>query len=86
MNEILTKMSCLLIFSSIFFFERYRLLSGSTLNHPSLVQSPTLDQRIKTVQCPKQFYSLFWGPSLSITDQDQGRDILGDTNPLRGQL
>ena len=46
------------------------LVSESVLSLPSLVQSQTPDQRIKTVQYPKQFFPLFWGPSLCITDQD----------------
>ena len=46
------------------------LVSGSVLSHPSLVQSQTPDQRIKTVQYPKQFFPFFGGPSLCITDQD----------------
>ena len=37
------------------------LVSGSVLSHPSLVQSQTPDQRLKTVQCPKQFFPLFLG-------------------------
>ena len=45
-------------------------LKGPALSLPSLIQSQTPDQCIKTVQCPKQFYLLFWGPSLCITDQD----------------
>ena len=35
----------------------------------------------KTVQWPKLFHLLFWGPSLCITDQDEGRDCLGDNAP-----
>ena len=31
-------------------------------------------------------FFFFWGPSLCITDPDWGRDCLGDTNPLKGQL
>ena len=46
------------------------LVSRSVLSHPSLVQSQIPDQRIKTVQYPKQFFPFFWGPSLCITDQD----------------
>ena len=46
------------------------LVSGSVLSLPSLVQSQTPDQRIKTVQYPKQFFPFFWGPNLCITDQD----------------
>ena len=38
---------------------------GPALSLPSLVQSLTPDQRIKTVQCPKQFYSLFWDQVLA---------------------
>ena len=38
-----------------------------------------------TVQSPKQFHSFLGGPGLCITDQDLGRDCLGDTNqPLKG--
>ena len=37
------------------------LVSRSVLSHPSLVQSQTPDQRLKTVQCPKQFFPLFLG-------------------------
>ena len=36
-------------------------LCRSAISHPSLVQSQTPDQRIKTVQCPKQFFPLFLG-------------------------
>ena len=35
------------------------LVSGSVLSLPSLVQSQTPDQRIKTVQYPKQFFPFF---------------------------
>ena len=63
-------MSFIFIFSLIFFLSDTDSLVGQTLDHPPLVQSPTLNQRIKTVQCPKHFYSLFWGPGLCITDQD----------------
>ena len=45
-------------------------LKRPALSLPSFVQIETPDQCIKTVQCPKQFYLLFWGPSLCITDQD----------------
>ena len=45
-------------------------LKGPALSLPSFVQIQTPDQCIKTVQCPKQFYLLFGGPSLCITDQD----------------
>ena len=55
-------------------------LSLDSFNHPSPVQSQTSDQHVKTVQNLKQFYPLFWGPSLCIIDQDQERDFLGDTN------
>ena len=37
------------------------LVSGSVLSLPSLVQSQTPDQRIRTVQYPKQFFPLFLG-------------------------
>ena len=37
------------------------LVSGSVLSLPSLVQSQTPDQCIKTVQYPKQFFPLFLG-------------------------
>ena len=59
---------------------------GPALSLPSLVQSQTSDQHVKTVQCPKQFYPFFWGLSLCITDQDQERYFLGDTNSLKGQV
>ena len=34
-------------------------LKGQLICLPSLVQSQTPDQHIKTVHCPKQFYPLF---------------------------
>ena len=37
-----------------------QLLCRSALSHPSLVQSQTPDQRIKTVQFPKCFILFFW--------------------------
>ena len=45
-------------------------LCRSALSHPSLVQSQTPDQRIKTAQFPKCFILSFWGPSLCITDKN----------------
>ena len=56
-----------------------QLLCRSALSHPSLVQSQTPDQRIKTVQFPKCLFPLFWGLSPSITDQNYGRVVWGET-------
>lgn len=75
------------------FVKWHWLLSGSTLSHLSLVQSPLSIQRIKTAQWPKHFHTHFIsffpflvGPSLCITDSDSGRDLLDEHDSFVGEL
>ena len=59
-------------------------LKGPALSLPSLVQSPTPDQRIKTVQCPKQFYFLFLGTRSLHHRSGLRKRLFGWHQPLKG--